>query len=778
MNKQFNKHNRQLQAVIQLVLVAALLIVSMVVRANTSAEAFIVRDIEVHGLHALSENTVLNYVPVHRGQTLGRAQATHIIHELYKTGFFDDVRVKQRGSTLLLWVSERPVLGAVNVSGASEIPKKDLTKVLDKTALKVGHVYNPAKVATAKEILMAHYQSLGFQQVVIDADTQKQADGRLALTIVITEHQVTKINAIRFSGNQHFSDFRIRRQLKLSSNHILGYLLRNDRYSDTALDMGIERLRDFYFDHGYVQFEVSHRQVQFSKNHKSVSIALTLHEGPVFHIGHLQVNLPKAAWAKPMEKLIFIHSGDRFSKVKLQALSQSLARYLGNRGYAHPNIHMVPKINYRTATLDIQVDVNPGRRYTVRRVTFSGHDKTSDQVLRQTSALIEGQLYSQARVEEGKRRLANLGYLSDIQVTQTPVLDQLDALDVHYKVKESSSATASAEMGYSDRDGLLYSVHINQKNLLGTGRILSIDFNHSEYERVYSVSYTNPFYTTSGISSGIQLYDRRVTPGRTNISSFAKNIVGGGLRYGIPISPYASASLGFGYDRTKLILPTTEWGRAPQIDQFVQRHGKNYDDVNLHLGLNHGTYNRAVFPTMGISQNFGVGVGLPAGKQSLNYYLLNYTVTYYHPLIAGFIGQLHGDFGYGRGYGKTGVDLPFFKNFYAGGLGSVRGYLGNSLGPRDVDDRALGGNVLGVGSVGLVLPQHLGSSASVRTTLFLDAGNVFYNRFQPDELRYATGVTVEWNTGFLPLVISWAKPLSHRSTDQRERFQFTIGTNF
>ena len=392
--------------------------------------------------------------------------------------------------------------------------------------------------------------------------------------------------------------------------------------------------------------------------------------------------------------------------------------------------------------------------------------------MRREMRLQEGSLYSLQKVQESKRRMANLGYLTNIKIDTKRVPGKSNQVDLTYHVKESSSATASLQAGYSDAYGFLYGANVTEHNFRGTGKAVSLGFNNSEYMKSYNFSYINPYYTTSGISRSISLYMTKVTPGSVNLTSYTTNTYGTSMSYGIPLSEYDRLFIGGGFEHIRVDVGSTP---APSIKQFVKDNSDLYDVTTVTASWLHNSYDRAIFPTRGFKQSIGVEVGVPILSRGLGYYKVNYDASYYHPVYKGFILHAGLQLGYGDGYGRLNT-LPFFDNYFAGGIGTVRGYESNTLGPKDKDGDAIGGSVLSVGTLGLVIPNPFYNR--VRATVFVDAGNVYQNALKLDDLRYSAGLGVVWWSPMGPLQFSITKAFNTRKGDDTRWFNFTIGTSF
>lgn len=744
------------------------------------AEVFPVKKIKIVGLERISRDTVLNYLPVKRGQVVDSEETGEILRALYATGFFSDVRIDRNTNALIITVVENPVIGSLRFSGNKEINDKKLREVLTAARFTEGRVFNDAVLVNIKQSLINEYKNQSYEDVVVTVDTQMEARHRVAVSIKVSEGKVTKVKKIVIIGNQHFTTSKLLKEMKLSASGIFSYFTSNDHYSEMKLNEDLESLRNFYLDRGYLQFRIDSHQVDFpqmgKKSNKHGAI-ITVHitEGPVYTIKGYAVDIDDSVAAfkgmKPsLLRLVQLKRGTVFSRSAVMQTNTAFTNYLAARGYAFPDLGVEPEVDESAHQVLIHFKVNPRHLYYVRRINFLGHTKTSDFVLRREMRQLEGDLYSMPRIEESKRRLSNLGYLENVQVTPSPVPGHADRVDLNFQVKEVSATTASVQAGYSDTEGLLYGANFNQLNFLGLGRSLAFAFERSEYARTFSVAYNNPYYTEEGMSRGFKLYSQKVMPGHMDLSSYARDGYGADMQYSVPISDYSRLDFGYGYEYTRITVGTNP---ANEIASYLGQHGNRFNQYKINGGWSRSTYNSSIFTTKGVKQQLGVEVGLPLDHRSLDYYIVNYNIGAYHPLVKRWTLGFRGDVGYAGGYGHSGSDLPFFKNFYAGGIDSVHGFEASSLGPRDSHGGPLGGNILTTASMGLILPD----SEHVRTTLFADAGNVYKNNFDFGALRYSVGAAVQWRTALAPLVFSFAKPLKTRTGDRLRSFQFTVGTS-
>lgn len=736
-----------------------------------AASDFIVKKIRVEGLQGISLATVLSYVPIHAGQALGPDQTSAIINALYQTGFFSDVSLSREGNDLVIHVVERSTIGIINITGNKVIKKKELLSALRQEGISEGLPYDHGVLTQMKQALEQQYYLLGRYNAKVTTTVVQEPRHRVALNINIYEGVVAKVRQISIIGNQAFKDKTLLNNFKLTTPKLWSFFTKSDEYSREKLEADLESLRNFYLDRGYLRFKIDSTEVSVTPDRKNIYISIHVTEGPIFTISGFKLTGDLLGKEAELRKLITIKPGQVFSRSEAIKYNSAIGKYFANKGYALVGVNIVPEINDATKQVFLTFDINPGKRVYVRRVDFIGNTRTSDDVLRRETRQMEGGLFSLSNVDESKRRLNNLGYLDKINVKMQPVPNSPNQVDLDYNVKEISSGQVSGSVGYSDAYGFLYGANINENNFMGTGKQVGVGFNNSQYAQTYSFNYFNPYYTVSGIGRGFSAYFQHVSPNSVNLASYGLDIYGLTQNYRLNMSEYDTLNFSYGYEYYKLKSNDP----SVQITNFMNQYGTSFNNFKITAGWNHNTYDRAIFPTSGFNQWLGLEAGLPILSNSLNYYKLTYDAKWFHPIHKGFILSLNGDLGYGNGYGKF-KSLPFFKNFFAGGIGSVRGYAANTLGPVDSLGNPFGGNILADGSVNLIVPNPI--SEKIRTSVFVDAGNIYQNQLNFKQLRYSTGIEVDWYSPLGPLQFSLAKAINPHSPDQTQVFNFSIGTSF
>lgn len=756
------------------------------------AEPFEVERIEIDGLQGISRGTVESYLPVHRGQILRSENSTAILRALYKTGFFEKVTVSRSANALVIHVVERPTIGQLKIKGNSVIPTDKLTSVMKTMDIAEGRIYNPAELEKITKSLLFQYYLLGRYNARVVVTTAPMPRNRVQVNINISEGVVAKVKRITIIGNHVFSESTLVSQLDLSTTGLFSFMTQSDRYSEDKLEMSLDKLRAYYMDRGYIRFEIKSAQAEVTPDRKAVYIVIVVEENKPYTIKNYSIEGKMVVPREQLLSKIQIHPGETFSRQKVIDSEKAITKLLGDNGYMFATVSIRPQVNEKNHQVILVFDVRPGKRVYVRHVTFSDNHRTNDEVLRREIIQMESAPVSTTKIDESKRHLTLLPYIREVDLSVKPVPETNDQVDVNYKVKEDNSAQATFSVGYSQVYRAIFGAGFNQKNFFGTGNTLGVNLRRSKYDQVYSVDYTDPYYTIDGISRSISVSASRVDPRGAGVNNgYTTHEYDAGVLYGIPVGQDSSAInrayAGFGVQDTIIYL--IPGGVSQQINRFVTNHGTHIGEMNFKLGYTRDGRDKAILPSRGTFQTLFFDAYVPyATGGSPTFYTVNYQAKWYQPLVNEFILLSKADFGFGSGI-HGGQDFPFFRNYYAGGIapgmGTVRGYQGYTLGPRDSNGKPFGGNILTDASVALIVPNHL--SENLRTSAFVDAGNVYstvYNRgfggasADSGPIRFSVGLEADWLTSFGPIEISLARPLNSRPHDQQETFQFSMGANF
>jgi outer membrane protein insertion porin family len=764
---------------------------------SVCAQAFVVQKIDIQGLQRISPETVYSYLPIKRGQDLTSEKTAAVIKALYKTGFFESVTLGRSGNTLVINVMERATIGKLEVSGNSFIPTDKLTTVMKTMDIAEGRTYNRAMLEKIKQSLLNQYYELGRYNARVDVTATPMSRSRMLVKIDISEGLVAKIRRINFIGNHVFSESTLNKQLSISTPGLFTFITQKDRYSQDKLEESLESLRNYYLDHGYIKFAVKSSQVGITPDRKSIYLTIVVDEGVPYKVSGVELTGDLILSREEMMKLIKIKPGDTFSRQAIISGEKSMSTALGDKGYISALITLNPKIDDKNKTVFLTINVNPGKRTYVRHIYFTDNSKTNEVVLRREIEQMEGGVVSGSKLEQSKHWLSVLPYIKNVEMNVVPVPEHNDLVDINYKVTEENAAQATFTVGFSQQYGIQFGLGLNQKNFLGTGKTLGFNATKNRYETLFGVNYTNPYYTMDGISRTINFSVSHVNPGKGNgSSSYTTNQVDLSALYSIPIGQEVGVSnriqLGYGFEDTIIHLEHSRSAppnlMSQQVVDFTNRHGRAFPQVDLMSGISRDSRDKAIFPTRGILQSLGFNAYAPASSAALNYFTTSYSGKAYFPLTDTFIFTTKLQMAYGNSFSGGVKNYPYFKNFYAGGIDSVRGYLGGSLGPRDSTNKPTGGNAMATGSIALIFPNYI--SDNFRTSVFLDGGNA-YNTFNnrsyggsaSGPLRYSGGIEGDWLTMLGMIDVSIAKPINQYTghgerNDISEWFQFSLGANF
>lgn len=744
------------------------LCISLTVYANNG---FIVKNIQINGLQGISRATVLSYVPVKIGDRIDNTKTIQIIRSLFKTGFFSNVTLDRKNTTLIINVQQRPVIGQVTITGNKLIPTDKLKESLKKIGFTEGQTFDQSTLTEIKASLVRQYFLVGKYNARVTTQIKLQERNRAAIHIIISEGKTAKIHSIKIIGNHLFTENTLLHQLHLAPSNLLSFFTKSDQYSPDKLAADLESLRAYYMDKGYIKFNIISSQVSLNPDRKNVYITIRIYEGGQYHISGFTVTgktiLPKNKIVDLIQKEI--KKGTIFSRKNLIQAYKNISTALGIKGYANASVNAVPKINDHNNTVFLIFVINPGQRIYVRHITFSGNYRTNDEVFRRELRQMEAGLLSSQNINESKRNLLNLPYVQNVEVATTPVPNKPNQVDLNYKITGSSPASISGGLGYSQINHFSLNASVTHKNVLGTGNWLSLSGYYSHPQVSLDLTYYNPYITPSHIGRSIHVYASKFNADKANVTDYATDTYGASVIYNFPLSEYQTFSLGGGVEHDILDL-----GSNPPIESltFRNKYGKYFTQGQLSASWIYQNFDRLLFPTSGSMLSASSTATVPVSNKSLEYYTVFIGGTFYQPFYNQFIGKLNANTGYGNGYGKYDT-LPFFKNYYAGGFDTVRGFEGNTLGPKDSNGEPLGGKFIYYGSATLYFPNPFGQS--LRTGLFVNGGNV-NDKISMTNIRYSTGLEIDWRSPMGVLNFAFSKALNARAGDNTNIFDFTIGT--
>lgn len=753
----------------------AVLIPLLYATSAAAIEPFVVKDIRVEGLQRTEAGTVFSYLPVKVGDTLDDDHAAAAIHALYATGFFKDVSLEEEKGVLVVLLHERPAIASIEINGTKDFPKDQLKEGFKSAGLAEGRIFDRSALDKAVQELKRQYVAHGKYGVSVKTDIENLERNRVKITFNVIEGEPSTIKAINFIGNHAYSESDLKDLMKLDTHNWMSWFSHSNQYSRQKLSADLETIRSFYLDSGYLEFSLDSTQISITPDKKDIYITINITEGSKYTITDVKFLGPeKILPVDEMKKLSIVKPGQVFARKDLTATSTKITDRLGEDGYAFANVNAVPELDKEKHQAIFTFMVDPGHRVYVRHVNISGNDKTSDQVIRREFRQMEGGWFVASKIKKSKQRVDRLDFFSEVNIETPTVPGTDDQVDVNMNVKEKSTGDFSIGAGVASGQGLILTGAITQRNLFGTGKYLSTQISTSKINQVYSVSYTDPYYTPDGVSRGLNVYDRRTNAAYTVLSPYTANTMGAGVNYGVPVTEDDTIRYGLAVERTSLGL--TELSSWRYVD-FVNRFGDLSTNLIGSAGWSRDTRDSVIDTREGTLQSFGTEVAAPLTNES--YYKMDYRRQWFYPVSRELTLALNGEGGVA--HGMDGKPLPFFKNFYAGGPGSVRGYSPYSIGPRDVNNNALGGSKRVIGNAELLFPMPgMAKDPSVRLSAFVDAGAVYGSSDLPDSsaMRYSTGLAFTWISPVGPIKLSYGKAIRPVYYDDLQKFQFTLGNIF
>ncbi|MCA3069593.1 MAG: outer membrane protein assembly factor BamA [Rhodocyclaceae bacterium] len=740
-------------------------------QASSAFDPFTVRDIRVEGLQRTEPGTIFGYLPVKVGERMTDEGAARAIRALYATGFFTDVRLEVDGDVLIVTVQERPAIASVEISGSKEFSADQLRAALRSIGLSDGRIFDKAQLERAEQEIKRQYINRGRYAAQVQTTVTPLERNRVGVSFQISEGDVARIRQINFVGNKVFSESTLLGLMKQRTPGWLTWYSKLDQYSRDRLSADLETIRSHYQNRGYLEFTIESTQVQITPDRRDIFITINVIEGERYTVSDVRfagdLLLPEA----DLRRLLRLKSGETFSRERLTESTKAMTERLGDEGYAFANVNAVPEIDKQNRTASFTFFVDPGRRVYVRRVNIAGNTRTRDEVIRREIRQFEGGWYNAEALTRSRRRVDRLGYFSEVNIETPAVPGANDQVDVNVSVVERATGNLLFGVGFASGDGLILQGSVSQNNIFGSGNALAVQLNTGRVNRTASISFTNPYFTSDGVSAGFDVYRRTYDPSSLGLGNYLTKTAGLGFRLGLPVTEDVTLNVGLTTEQTDI---TTYADSPKRYIDFVNTFGPSNLAVFATVGFAIDRRDSRIYTTRGTFQRAFAEVTIPGSD--LEYYRLNYIGQYFLPLTRDVTLQLTGDIGVGNGLG--GKPLPFYRNYFVGGINSVRGYATGWVGPRDPDNIPIGGSHKMVGNAELLFPfPGLRNDRSVRLSTFFDAGYAD-DSFTTRNIRYSTGLAVTWISPFGPLKLSIAKPLNNESTDRLQRFQFTFGSVF
>ena len=740
---------------------------------------FVIQKIRVDGLQRIEMGTVFSYLPVKVGDTLTANKTDDIIHRLYGTGFFQDVRVEEQGSTLIVDVIERPVISKLSFTGTEEFDKDQLLKSLKNNGLATGLIFDQSILDNAVLSIKTEYYNRGLYSVIITPVVTQLERNRVNIEIQISEGSIAKIAAIDFIGNKIYSTNQLRKEMYLTTGNWMSWWYKDNQYSSDKLAGDFEKIRAFYLNNGYIDFRLNSAQIQLSPDKQSVFITGNIIEGEQYRFKSIQLagdykDIPPAV----LTPLITVKPGQIINQETLNKNIETIKNTMGNYGYAFANVNPVPDVNVKDHTVAYNLFIDPGKKIYIRNVNISGNDKTRDVVVRRELRQEEAALYNSADIKRSKDRLDVLGYFKSADVTTTPVPGVNDQVDMNVKVVENNTGSINFGVGYAQGQGVILNGGITQSNLFGSGKSASLNASTSALNQSISLSFTDPYYMSNGTSLGYDIYDNSYTPNNAGISPYSNTTLGARIRTSIPVSEFDRINLSLGFENNQISITSAT---APlRMVQFTNQYGNSVNAIPFTASWARNTTDSALWPTTGA--NYAQTASVTAPGVGAQYYKFDSVDAWYFPISDNLTWKTNGELGFINSYGDNSL-VPFYQNFMEGGPGSIRGYYIGSLGPQDTDGSSIGGTRWAFVSNNLMFPiPGVKDEKSVRMSLFYDIGTLFggspFDLSAEQMVRASYGVGLMWISPMGPIQLSYAIPMFSQPNDNVQNFQFTLGQMF
>jgi outer membrane protein insertion porin family len=770
---------------------------------------FVVGEIRIEGLQRIAEGTVFNYLPINIGDELDSRRLAEAMRSLYDTKFFKDVELRRDGGTLIVALRERPTIESFEVKGNKDIKTEDLQRSLRNVGLSSGKSFDESVLDEVRQYLTDQYFSRGKYAVRVDARAEEIAGNKVKVSIDIVEGKRARIRQINIVGNTAFTEKELLEPFELSTPHWLSWYSQDDRYAREALSGDIEKLRSYYMDRGYADFEVTSTQVAIDPEKDELFITLNVREGNVYRLSQVRLSGDMAVPESELRRLVMVQPGDTYSRRRITQSTEAILMRLGLDGYAFAKVDPVPQLDPDTKQMSLALVVDPGHRVYVRRINFNGTSSVNDVVFRREMRQFEGAYLSNAALERSKQRIQRLPFIQKVEVETTPVPGTPDLVDVDFAIEEGLPGQFGGGIGYSESQSIILSGNVVHSNFLGSGERVALELNAGRYSKAYDISHTDPFVTLDGIGRTSHVSYRKVTQLTSESSDFSTETWLTGMDFSYPLSEYQSLRLGSSWQSAQ--LATTEYS-SEQFQDWVEVNGSPYEqesgDYNilgtryqvfeLNLGWSYDSRDRLIFPSRGALHRLSLSATPPGGD--IEYYIASYDFRQFvrFPGLRWLPFSFGSRVSYGAAFGDT-TALPPQRNVFLGGPGSVRGFEESRLGPRDSLGNPYGGDFAVTGQIEAILPMPEKFASSARLTLFYDFGQVAYlgdtkftdkggfpveYDFDMDHFRSAVGIGLEWLAPLGLFRFSYAVPLTYRRStelnygDELKGFQFSIGNAF
>lgn len=739
-----------------------------------AADPFELKDIRIEGLQRVEPGTIFASLPFRVGDNYTNEKGAVAIRNIFGLGLFKDVRLDVQGDTLVVIVAERPNIATVDFVGVKEFDKDNLRKALRDVGLTDGRPYDQALVDRAEQELKRQYIGRSLYGAHVVTTVTPVARNRVGITFTVNEGGTAKIRDIHIVGNKDFSEKTLKNLFESDTGGWLSWYTKSDRYSQAKVNADIEALRSFYLNQGYLEFKIISTQVALTPDKQGVGITLNIDEGKRFIVSDVKLDGNFLEKEEEFKTFVTIKPGQAYKAEDIASTDKAFSDYFGNFGYAFSQVEVRPTIDREKGLVAFTIYGDPGRRAYVRKINVAGNTRTRDEVIRREFRQYESSWYSSDKIGLSRDRVDRLGFFKEVNVDTSEVPGTQDQVDVNISVAEKPTGNFNLGAGFSSGDKLSLMLGVRQENAFGSGNYVAVDVNTSKFNRQIAFTTTDPYFTDNGVSRTLDVYYRNSKPYDISNNDYRINTLGGSIRFGVPFTEVDTVYFGAGYEQTKIIAGTN----MPQayVD-YVANFGAKSDAFPLTIGWSRDNRDSAIAPSSGVLQRVSGDLSLFGDAR---YMRAEYQYQQYIPLNKQFTVALNGEFGLGKGFSNR--TFPVFKNFYAGGLGSVRGFEQGSLGPIDNTGSYTGGSKKIIANVELQTPfPGAGNDRTLRLFGFYDIGNVFDDRFltfKTQELRQSAGVGLSWVSPVGPLRVSFGRPLNPKAGDKIQKLQFQIGTAF
>jgi outer membrane protein insertion porin family len=741
---------------------------------NTWAvDPFTVRDIRVEGLQRVEPGTVFGSLPFRVGEQYNDEKGSAAIRALFALGLFKDVRLEVNGDVLIVVVEERPTVADVAFAGTREFDADTLKKALREIGLTEGRPYDQALADRAEQELKRQYINRSLYGAEVVTTVTPIERNRVNLTFSVTEGEPTRIREMRIIGNRTFNEKTLTGLMDLDTGGWLSWYTKSDRYSRTKLNADLEALKSYYLQRGFLEFRIDSTQVAISPNKQDISITINVTEGERYVVSSVRLEGDYLAKEDEFKALVKIKPGEPYNADQVTETTKSFTDYFGNFGYAFAQVEARPEIDRANNRVAFVLVAEPARRAYIRRINVAGNNRTRDEVVRREFRQFESSWYDAEKIKLSRDRLDRLGFFKDVNVETIDVPGAPDQVDLTVTVNERPTGSLQLGAGFSSAEKLALSFSVKQENAFGTGNYLGVEVNTSKYNRTLVLNSIDPYFTPDGISRTVDLYHRSSRPYEDQGGNYELVTSGAGLRFGIPFSERDTVFFGGGYERVQ-IKPGTNIPAAYLA--YAEEFGYTSSSFPLTLGWARDDRDSAVTPSTGRLQRLAGELGVAGDARYLR---TNYQYQQYWPITKQYTFAFNGELGYGKGL--SGRPFPVFKNFYSGGLGSVRGFQQGTLGPRDVTGSSIGGSRKITLNAEVITPfPGAGNDRSLRLFGFVDVGNAFAetDKVRFSDLRASTGIGLSWISPIGPLRMAYAVPIRKEAGDRIQKLQFQIGTSF